>query len=171
MAKKSKLRTQSFRWQDPALTAVAAQRLSGLEFLQSMAAGKLPLPPIAVLMNVQSLEVEPGRVVFVATPGECHYNPIGMVHGGFAATLLDSAMACAVHSQLPLGQSYTTLEVKTHFVHAMTADTGPVRVEGEVLHLGNRVATAEGRILDRRGKLYAHGSTTCLVFPGGQSHG
>ncbi len=136
-----------------------------------MAKGDLPMPPISVLMNVTGAEVEEGHMVFTAQPLECHYNPIGLVHGGFAATLLDSVMACAIHSRLPQGQAYTTLDLNTHYVRAITLETGPVRAEGKVVHLGARMATAEGRIIDAQGRLYAHGTTTCMVFPGGQSHG
>jgi uncharacterized protein (TIGR00369 family) len=171
MKKKSAARKQSFSWQDPLASADQSLALSGLEFLKRIAKGKIPLPPISVLMNVSDIEVEEGKVVFVAKPMECHYNPIGMVHGGFAATLLDSALACSIHSRLPQGQAYTTLELHTHYVRAITADVGIMRAEGKVVHMGSRVATAEGRLTDSKGRLYAHATTTCMVFPVGQSHG
>ena len=164
-------RSHTFTWQDPFTAAAAGLGLSGLEFLRKMARGELPMPPISVLMNVTGAEVEEGHVVFTAQPLECHYNPIGLVHGGFAATLLDSVMACAIHSRLPQGQAYTTLDLNTHYVRAITLETGPVRAEGKVVHLGARMATAEGRVIDAQGRLFAHGTTTCMVFPGGQSHG
>jgi uncharacterized protein (TIGR00369 family) len=105
-----------------------------------------------------------GGATFAVNPAEYHYNPIGAVHGGLAATLLDSAMGCAIHSTLPAGASYTTLEIKVNFVRPMTAETGRVRCEAKIIHVGGRTATAEGRIIDDAGKLYAHGTTTCLVL-------
>jgi uncharacterized protein (TIGR00369 family) len=137
---------------------------SGLETIKAIFEGRLPPPPIAELMGFRGVEVELGRAVFEFEPGPQHYNPIGSVHGGVAMTLLDSAMGCAIHSMLDAGVRYTTLEVKTNFVRAMTVDTGPVRCEGVVLHSGSRVATAEGKVLDGDGKLLAHGTTTCLIL-------
>jgi uncharacterized protein (TIGR00369 family) len=117
-------------------------------------------------MNFGLAELEEGRAVFTVEPAEYHYNPIGVVHGGLAATLLDSAMGCAVHSTLPAGAGYTTLEVKVNFVRPLTAETGEVRCEAEVIHVGGRTATAEGKVLDASGKLYAHATTTCIIFRG-----
>jgi uncharacterized protein (TIGR00369 family) len=147
------------------VTASEMMHLSGLDFLRAIAAGELPQPPIAELMNFRLTGVELGKVLFEGTPGPQHYNPIGTVHGGFAATVLDSVMACAVHSTLPAGMAYTTLELKVNFVRAITQGTGLVLAESKVIHQGARVATSEGRIHDAKGKLYAHGSTTCLIFP------
>jgi len=138
--------------------------MSGFEFLQKIVAGELPQPPLASLMDFQIVELAEGRAVFAVDPAEYHYNPIGVVHGGLAATLLDSAMGCAVHSMLPAGTGYTTLELKVNFIRAMTAETGRVRAEGKLIHLGARTATAEGRVLDESGKLYAHATTTCLIL-------
>ena len=138
--------------------------MSGFEFLQKIVAGELPPPPLASLMDFQIVELAEGRAVFAVDPAEYHYNPIGVVHGGLAATLLDSAMGCAVHSMLPAGTGYTTLELKVNFIRAMTAETGRVRAEGKLIHLGARTATAEGRVLDESGKLYAHATTTCLIL-------
>ena len=157
-------RTRTISWEDPRSLAEAGRGLSGLEYLRKIAAGELPRPPIGVLMNFSLAELSEGRAVFVVEPAEYHYNPIGVVHGGLAATLLDSAMGCAVHSVLPAGAGYTTLEIKVNFIRPMTAETGRVRCEAEVIHLGGRTATAVGRILDQDGKLYAHGTTTCLIF-------
>ncbi|MGO4376764.1 PaaI family thioesterase [Pseudoduganella sp. RAF53_2] len=137
---------------------------SGLEFLQKIGDGELPPPPIAELMGFVPIEVEHGRIVFQGTPGKQHYNPSGAVHGGYAATLLDSAVGCAVHSTLPAGSGFTTLELKINYVRAMTDRTGPVRAEGKVIQAGKQVAIAEGRITDATGKLYAHATTTCLIF-------
>jgi uncharacterized protein (TIGR00369 family) len=137
---------------------------TGLEFLQKIGDGELPPPPIAELMGFVPVEVEHGRIVFQGTPGPQHYNPSGAVHGGYAATLLDSAVGCAVHSTLPAGTGFTTLELKVNYVRAMTEKTGPVRAEGKVISAGKQVAIAEGRIVDADGKLYAHATTTCLIF-------
>jgi uncharacterized protein (TIGR00369 family) len=139
--------------------------LSGLEYLQGIAAGRYPAAPFAGLLGFDYMEVHDGRVVFGGTPGPQHYNPIGSVHGGYAATLLDSCMGCAVHSKLARGMAYTTLEFKVNLVRGMNAETGPVRAEGIVMQAGRRVAVADGRITDAAGNLIAHGSTTCLIFP------
>lgn len=139
--------------------------MSGLEFLSRIAAGELPGPPIADLLGFRLAEVAEGRAVFVSEPRRHHYNPIGSVHGGFAATLLDSCMACSVQSRLPAGKGYTTLEFKVNLVRPLSDETGPVRAEGTAIQVGSRVGTAEGRLVDGSGKIYAHGTTTCLIFP------
>ncbi len=139
--------------------------LSGLEFLTRIISGELPRPPIAGLLGFSLTEAEEGRVVFEAEPQRHHYNPIGSVHGGFAATLLDSCMSCAVQTKLPVGKGYTTLEFKVNLVRALTDETGPIRAEGTAIQVGSRVGTAEGRLIDASGRLYAHGTTTCLIFP------
>jgi uncharacterized protein (TIGR00369 family) len=159
-----KERTRTITWKDPRPLAEAGTALSGLEFLQKIVNGELPPPPLAALMNFNVVEVGEGRAVFAVYPAEYHYNPIGVVHGGLAATLLDSAMGCAVHSTLPAGAGYTTLEIKVNFIRAITADTGRVRCEAKIVHAGGRTATAEGRVVDEAGKLYAHGTTTCLIL-------
>lgn len=141
-----------------------ALELSGLEMMRAIFAGELPPPPIAELLGFRGAEVEFGHAVFEFEPGPQHYNPIGSVHGGVAMTLLDSAMGCAVHSTLPAGVRYTTLEVKTNFVRPITAETGLIRCEGIVLHKGSRIATAEGKLTDASGRLLAHGTTTCLIM-------
>src|SRR5215207_11543540 len=157
-------RTRTVSWEDPRALAEAARGLTGLEFLNRVAAGELPRPPISALMNFGLAELEEGRAIFTAEPAEYHYNPIGVVHGGLAATLLDSAMGCAVHSVLPAGAGYTTLEIKVNYIRALTAETGEVRCEARVIHVGGRTATAEGKVLDAAGKLYAHATTTCIIF-------
>jgi uncharacterized protein (TIGR00369 family) len=141
-----------------------AASMSGLDLLQGIVSGRLPAPPIAQLLGFDLTEVEKGRAVFEGAPALPHYNPLGSVHGGYAATLLDSCMACAVHSTLPKGVGYTTLEFKISFIRALTVDTGRVRAEGKAISGGRRVATAEGRLIDARGRLLAHATTTCLVF-------
>ena len=157
-------RTRTVTWQDPAGVGKAGLTMAGAAFLRAIADGKLPPPPIAMLMDFDIVEVGEGRVVFSVVPQEFHYNPIGTVHGGLAATLLDSAMGCAVHSRLPEGRAYTTLELKVNFVRPMTRDTGRVQAIGKVVHLGGKVATAEGSLVDGAGKLYAHATTTCLLI-------
>jgi uncharacterized protein (TIGR00369 family) len=139
--------------------------VTGLEFLRAIASGELPGAPIAELMGFEPVEAEEGRVVFACLPGLQHYNPIGSVHGGLAATLLDSAMGCAVQSTLPEGRGYTTLELKVNFTRPITADTGRMLCEGTIVHRGTRVATAEGRVFaESDERLLAHGTTTCLLF-------
>jgi uncharacterized protein (TIGR00369 family) len=144
--------------------ADVAATMSGLELLRDMIAGRFPGPPIMQLMGFRLVEVEHGRAVFAGTPGFEHYNPLGTVHGGYAATLLDSCMGCSVHTTLPKGIGYTTLEFKVSLVRAVTSDTGEVRAEGKIISSGRRVATAEGRLTDAGGRLLAHATTTCLVF-------
>ena len=149
---------------DPVALAARGRELSGIEYVRQIFDGELPPPPISQLMGFHGVEFEHGRAVFEMTPGPEHYNPIGSVHGGIALTLLDSAMGCAVHTTLPAGVGYTTLEVKTNFVRPITAETGVIRCEGTVIHGGSRIATAEGKLVDAAGKLLAHGTTTCLIF-------
>jgi uncharacterized protein (TIGR00369 family) len=138
--------------------------MAGVEFVRAIFDGKLPAPPIMQTIEPFDSTAEPGRVVMHSIPGFRHYNPIGSVHGGYAATLLDSAMGLAVHSALAAGTGYTTLEFKVSFIKGMTEDTGPVRTEGQTLNVGRRAATAEARITDAKGRLLAHATTTCLVF-------
>lgn len=138
---------------------------SGLEFLGGIGSGELPPAPIAKLLGFLPISVEHGRAVFQGTPGQEHYNPSGSVHGGYAATLLDTAVGCAIHTTLPAGKGYTTLELKVNYIRGMTDQTGPVRAEGKVVSVGGQVAVAEGRITDANGKLYAFATTTCLIFP------
>ena len=157
-------RTRTVAWDDPLVSAQAAPTMGGLEYLQAMQRGELPAPPMMLLLNIGFQKAEAGRVVFSVEPDEYHYNPIGMVHGGLAATLCDSAMGCAIHSTLPAGVGYTTLELKINFVRPLTVATGLVLCEGTVIHVGGRVATAEARVTDRAGKLYAHATTTCLIM-------
>jgi uncharacterized protein (TIGR00369 family) len=138
--------------------------MSGLDFVRSMFAGKLPPPPIMQTVEPFDQTAEPGVVAFHSIPGFRHYNPIGSVHGGYAAILLDSAMGLAVQTMLPAGSGYTTLEFKISFIRGMSKDSGVVRTEGKTLSVGRRAATAEARITDAKGRLLAHATTTCLVF-------
>ncbi|HEY0329222.1 MAG TPA: PaaI family thioesterase [Rhodopseudomonas sp.] len=139
--------------------------MPGVEFVRAMFEGRLPSPPIMQTIEPFDCSAEPGVVVLHSVPGFRHYNPIGSVHGGYAATLLDSAMGLAVHSMLPPGQGYTTLEFKVSFIKGMTRHSGAVRTEGRTLSVGRRTATAEARITDAEGRILAHATTTCLVFP------
>jgi uncharacterized protein (TIGR00369 family) len=157
-------RTRTFSWDDPLEMAAAIAELSGLERMRRVIAGELPQSPIARLMNVLMVEAGEGRAVFEGVPQEYHYNPIGMVHGGFAATMLDSAMGCAVHTTLPARVAYTTLELKLNFLKPVKTDTGLVRAIGTVIHAGRTTALAEGRLVSADGTLYAHATTTCLIF-------
>ena len=137
----------------------------GLGFLKAIINGTLPQPPISEILGFHLVEAEPGRAVFEGLPELRHYNPIGTVHGGFAATLLDSALGCAIFSTLGKGDGWTTLELKFNLVRPLTKDTGPVRAEGRIVHRGRTVATSEGDLKDAAGKLYAHATTTCMIFP------
>ena len=136
----------------------------GLDLLRGIIDGRYPIPPIAELLGFHLAEVDFGRAVFRSTPEFKHYNPLGTVHGGYAATLLDSCMGCAIHSTLPVGVGYTTLEFKVTLIRAITDETGVVTAEGHILNSGRRAASAEGRLTDAKGRLLAHGTTTCLVF-------
>jgi uncharacterized protein (TIGR00369 family) len=141
-----------------------AKIMSGLELLTAIMENTLPAPPIQQALDFRLVHVERGYTAFAGNPKFEYYNPIGSVHGGFTAALLDSCMACAVHSTLEVGFSYATIEIKVNYVRAITSDTGEVRAEGRVINAGKRVATAEGRLFDSAGKLYAHGTSTCLIF-------
>jgi uncharacterized protein (TIGR00369 family) len=137
---------------------------TGLQMMQAMLAGELPYPHIMQTLDYHVVQVAHGRAVFQGVPQLMHYNPLGSVHGGWYATLLDSALGCAVHTVLDAGQGYTTAELGIHIVRAASTKSGPLRAIGQVVHAGRQLATAEARIVDAAGKLYAHGSTTCLVF-------
>ena len=137
----------------------------GLGFLKAIVDGTLPQPTLSELLGFHLVEAENGRAVFEGVPEFRHYNPIGTVHGGFAATLLDSALGCAIFSTIAKGDAWTTLELKLNYVRPITKDTGPLRAEGRIVHRGRTVATAEGDLTDRVGKLYAHATTTGMIFP------
>ncbi|MDE3739666.1 PaaI family thioesterase [Metapseudomonas resinovorans] len=140
--------------------------LSPLEFFDGIGQGDLPAPPIGELMGFVPIEWSKDCFIFQGVPQMQHYNPIGSVHGGYAATLLDSAMGCAIHANLERGQGYTTTDLRISYIRALTTKTGPVRAEGRIIHVGRSTALAEGRIYDVDGKLYATGSTTCLILGG-----
>ena len=146
------------------LSLKQVSELSAQEFFDRIGSGELPSPPFGHLVDFIPLEWEPGRFLFQGTPDARHYNPLGSVHGGYAATLLDSCMGCAVHTQLKAGQGYTTMDLRISYVRAITASTGPIRAEGRVVHLGRSTALAEGRLYDVDDRLYAVGSTTCMIL-------
>jgi uncharacterized protein (TIGR00369 family) len=158
-------RSRTYEWDDPARIAEAAMTMSGMEFLHALRDGRIPGPPIAATLGFTLDEVEEGRAVFRLVPGEEHYNPIGSVHGGVHAALLDSAAGCAIHSTLPQGVAYTTLDLATRFLRPITTSTGPVRAVGTVRNRTRRTAFAEAELLDSRDRLLAHATTTCLIFP------
>ena len=137
---------------------------TGMEIMQAMLAGELPYPHIADTMDFSLVEIASGTATFQGTPQLKHYNPLGSVHGGWYATLLDSAVGCAVHTMMPAGRAYTTAELSVNIVRAASHKSGPLRAIGTVIHCGKQLATAEGRIVGADGKLYAHATTTCLVF-------
>lgn len=157
-------RSLSITWEDPLAAFASGKALAGIDYMKEMIAGRIAPPPIMRLMGFRLKEVGEGLAVFECEPGEQHYNPIGVVHGGLAMTLLDSAMGCCVHTRLPAGVGYTTLEAKVNLVRAITAKTGAIRATGKVIHFGGKTATAEGRLEDASGKLYAHGTTTCIIL-------
>lgn len=144
--------------------AQEARTMGGLEIMQAMLAGRFPYPPIAETLGFFLMEAREGEAVFQGTPQVAHLNPMGTVHGGWYATLLDSAVGCAVQTMLEAGQAYTTAELSVNLVRGARLDGGPLRAIGKVLHCGKQLATAEGRIVDAGGRLYAHATTTCLVF-------
>jgi uncharacterized protein (TIGR00369 family) len=165
VTKPTATRSRTITWEDPVAAAERRLDVSGLDHLNAIREGLLPPPPIAALMGFDLIEAAEGRAVFAVTPEEFHYNPIGVVHGGLAATLIDSATGCAVQSTLEPGVAYTTLEVKVNFARAITRDTGRVVCEGTVIHRGRRIATAEARLVaEASGRLHAHGTATCLLM-------
>lgn len=148
----------------PQTSALELRRtLSGLEFFKRMMTGELPPPPLVALLGLRLVEAEPGRVVFTGVATEQFYNGMGVAHGGFAATLLDSALGCAINSMMPPGRSFTTVELKINYTRPLRREVGELRCQASVVHVGSRIATSEGRIVDAAGKVYAHGTTTCIL--------
>ncbi|GAA1265537.1 MULTISPECIES: PaaI family thioesterase [Streptomyces] len=158
-------RTRTYEWEDPALTAAAVGQSSGLDFLREMQAGRLPAAPVSATVDFRLEEVEKGRAVFSLVPGEEHYNPIGSVHGGIYATLLDSAAGCAVQSTLPQGVAYTSLDLTVKFLRRITVDTGRVRAIGTVVSSGRQTALAQAQLVDATDRVLAHATSTCMLFP------
>jgi uncharacterized protein (TIGR00369 family) len=157
-------RTRTIEWADPQISVQAALQRSGIEFLQAMIDGEIPQPPIMSTLGARLESVAEGRAVFTMTPSESHYNPIGSVHGGVYSTLLDSAAACAVHTLLPAGVGYTSLDLSVRFIGRIDMETGPVSCTGTVTHLGRRTALAEAVLTSRTGKLLATATSNCLIL-------
>jgi uncharacterized protein (TIGR00369 family) len=157
-------RTRTFTWDDPKPGAAASQKMAGLEYLNAMISGQMSAPPIMKLMNIRMASAEPGKVIMELPIGEYHYNPIGSIHGGVAATILDSVMGCSIHSTLPAGRVYSTLEIKINYLRPMSDALGTVTAHGWVVNAGRKAAFAEGKIIDATGKIYATGSTTCAIW-------
>jgi len=139
------------------------RRLSGLEFFKKMMAGELPPPPLVVLLGLKLVEAEAGRVTFTGVAREAFYNGMGVAHGGFAATMLDSALGCAINTMMPAGRSFTTIDLQIHYTRPLRTEAGELRCTATVVHVGSRTATSEGRIVDADGRVYAHGTTTCIL--------
>ena len=139
------------------------RRLSGLEFFKKMMAGELPPPPLVVLLGLKLVEAEAGRVTFIGVARDTFYNGMGVAHGGFAATMLDSALGCAINTMMPAGRSFTTIDLQIHYTRPLRTEAGELRCTATVVHVGSRTATSEGRIVDADGKVYAHGTTTCIL--------
>jgi uncharacterized protein (TIGR00369 family) len=156
-------RTRTVTWLDPALGVEAGTRLSGLEYLRAMSRGEAPSPPLASMLGFSLDEVEEGRVMMSVVPAEFHYNPMGVVHGGLAATLFDSSLGCAVQSMLPPAHAAPTLQLQINYIRPITIATGKLNCSGEIIHLGKRSATAQGRLTDSSGKLYAHATGTFVI--------
>ena len=161
----SEERNRSYSLQDPMPHIHKGMSMDGLNYMTMLANGEIPPPPISQTLNFSLAKVEKGYALFEGEPQEYHYNPIGVVHGGLAATLLDSALGCCVHTMLEQGMAYTTLQLNVNLVRAITMKTGRLQCEGQVIHAGRQMATAEATVKDIDGKLYAHGTTTCLIFP------
>ncbi|MFD5144038.1 PaaI family thioesterase [Streptomyces sp. NPDC058401] len=158
-------RTRTYSWEDPEIPARAARGMAGLDFLREVQAGRVARPPIGRTLDFELDEVEHGRAVFSLLPGEEHYNPIGSVHGGVFATLLDSAAGCAVQSTLPQGMAYTSLDLTVKFLRPISVDTGRVRAIGTVLNAGRRIALAQAELVDAQDRLLAHATSSCMLFP------
>jgi uncharacterized protein (TIGR00369 family) len=157
-------RTRTYQWADPSVSAAVAREVDGLTFFREMAAGRLPRPPIMETLGLDAVSFEPGKAVFQFTPAEYHYNPIGSVHGGVYATVCDSACGCAVHTLLPAGAYYTSLDLSVRFIRPITSTSGLLTCEGTVENIGGRTALATARLTNAEGKLFAHATSNCLIF-------
>ncbi|MEQ1948482.1 MAG: PaaI family thioesterase [Bryobacteraceae bacterium] len=157
-------RTKTVTWENPRIARSHARKLSGSEFFDKMRRGEIPEPPFGRLLGMDLFDAGEGHFVMTLEPQEVHYNPMGCVHGGILATLLDSVMSAAVHTALPVGRGYLTLEIKVNFLRPVFEATGEIIAEGNVVSLGKQVATAEGKITDAKGNLHATGTATCIVF-------
>ncbi len=160
------MNARTYSWEDPVALAAASRTLSGLDFLTAIAEGRLPAPPVMATTGIRAVEFGDGYAAFELDPAPWQYNPIGSVHGGILATLADSALGCAVHTKLPVGTGYTSLDLSIRFSRAVTSDSGPIRAEGHVVTIGRRTATAEARVLDQTGRVMGHATTSCIILEG-----
>ena len=160
------IRQRTYGWEDPAPLASQAKQLAGLDFLERMINAEFPLPPLIHTLDFKVSGIQPGRAVFSFQPQEFHYNPLGSVHGGVITAILDSAMGCALHSVLPLGTGYTSVDIKVNFLKPINIKTGSLKAVGTIINQGNRTALLEGRLTDENDKLYAHATSTCMIFKG-----
>jgi uncharacterized protein (TIGR00369 family) len=150
-------------WQSPSLYINQMRQMSGTEYIDAVRAGDMPVSPMLKLLDIHGREWHEGYALFTVVPQEFHYNPMGIAHGGLACALLDTAMAVSVMTMLPQGVGYVTLEIKINFTKPMVSDSGEMRAEGRAIHVGSKTATADGRIMDANGVIYAHGTTTLLL--------
>ena len=157
-------RSRTFHWGDPVLLATHAKSKSGLDFLLAIDDNEFQLPPSLQALGIAKPEVESGKVTFSFEPQEFHYNPIGTVHGGILSTVLDSAMGCTVHTLLPMGTGYTTLELKVNFLKPVTIQTGILKAAGKIIHFGGKIVLVEASLVDGTGAIYAHAISTCMTF-------
>ena len=157
-------RIRTIVWEDPSISTRDAHSISGLDYLRAIKKGEIAPPPIARLLGYNISEIDTGLAVFELEPAEYHYNPFGTVHGGIASTLLDTTMTAAVLSTLPRGAQCSTIEIKVNFILPIVSKTGIVRCKAKTIHVGNRIATAEGKLVDKQEKLYAHAVSTCMIF-------
>jgi uncharacterized protein (TIGR00369 family) len=157
-------RNRIYDWEDPALLATLANKLTGLEFLEKMIAAELPFPPLLHTLDFKLSSIQPGRAEFTFQPQEFHFNPLGSVHGGVITAVLDSAMGCTLHSVLPLGIGYTTIDIKVNFLKSISIKTGLMRATGAIINQGNRTALLEARLIDENDKLYAFATSTCMIL-------
>jgi uncharacterized protein (TIGR00369 family) len=158
-------RIHTITWEDPEISSRQTGSISGIDYLRAVRDGRIQAPPIAKLVGYQIVDIDIGRAVFKLKPAEYHYNPFATVHGGMASTILDTAMTAAVLSTLPAARGCSTLEIKVNFIRPITASTGELHCRAKTIHVGSRIATAEGKLEDNRGKLYGHAVSTCMIFP------
>lgn len=158
-------RERTYQWEDPVKGAQEGLTMKGIDYLHAMKGGHLPPPPLMKTLDFSIEEIANGQVTFSFLPQEFHYNPIGTVHGGVISTLLDSVMGCALHSLLPQGVGYTTVELKVNFIKSVTMQSGVISATGKIIHQGKRTALTETRLVDANGVLYAHATSTCLILP------
>ena len=157
-------RTRTYTWDDPSVVSAQLGRGTGMEMLAAIGNGDLPRPPIMATLGMSRVEYQDGKIVVSLKPEEFHYNPLGTVHGGVLATLLDTAAGCAVHGTLPAGSGYTSLDLTTKFLRPVTVDSGELRCEGTVINRGRTTALAEAKLYDAHGRLVAYASSSCLIF-------